>query len=92
MIGAGRTPPSAGVDHRAAFIPPLLLHHLTLKWYFSTAAKTSLLGDPGACGAAKPSSPICKNVWGHPFELMGQKVCLSLLQLVGPVVPGLFSV
>lgn len=82
MTVAGRAPQLAGVDHCAAFIPLLLLPLLTLKWYLSTAAKTSLSGDPGACGAAKPPSPIWKHVWGHPSELLGEK----------PVVPGLFSV
>lgn len=64
------------------------LPHLALKWYFIMAAKTSLLGDPGA---TKPPSPIWKRVWVPPSELMGE-ICLSLLQVVVAVVRGLFSV
>lgn len=56
------------------------------------AAITSILGDPGACGAAKPLSPICKCVQVHLSKLMGEEICLSLLQVMVPVVCGLFSV
>lgn len=77
------------------------LPHLALKWYFIAAAKTSLLGDPGACGGAKPPGacgavkpppPICKCVRVHPSELTGEEICISLLQLVLPVLHGLVSV